>query len=112
MLQHGLRPSGRKPKQEIGDPGMPEAYGLGTPRGRGPKARRRILRPERPETYDGGPKAHHRVLRTDGLVDHAGPVPDGDMARLPPKRKASRGISQECTVAVEGYYCKLCESGS
>ena len=86
-------PAGRRPKQEIGDPGMPEAYGFGTPRG-------------------GGPKAHRRVLRLDGPVDHAGPVPDGGMARLPPRRKASRGISQECTVAVEGYYCKLCESGS
>ena len=91
---------------------MPEAYDFGTPRGGGPKARRRILKPDRVETYGGGPKAHRRVLRPDGPVDHVGPVPEGGTARLPPRRKVSRGISQECTVAVEGYYCKLCESGS
>ena len=93
VLQHGLRPLGRRPKQEIGDPRMPEAYGFDTPRGGGPKAHRRILRPDRAETHGGGPKAHRRVLRPDGPIDHAGPVPDGGMARLPPRRKASRGIS-------------------
>ena len=112
VLQHGLRPSGRRPKQEIGDPGMPEVYDFGPPRGGGPKAHRRILRPDGAETHGGGLKGHRRVLRPNGPVDHAGPVPDGGMARLPLRQKASRGISQECTVAVEGYYCKLCESGS
>ena len=75
-------PLGRRPKQEIGDPGMPEAYGFGT------------LRPDKAETHGGGPKAHRRVLRPDGPIDHAGPVPDGGMSRLPSRRKASRGISQ------------------
>ena len=94
-------PSGRRPRQEIGDPRMSEVYGFGTPRGGGPKAHCWILRPDRAETHGGDLKGHRRVLRPDGPVDHAGPVPDGGMARLPLRRKAGRGISQECTVAVE-----------
>jgi hypothetical protein len=80
--------------------------------GGGPKARRRILRPDGAETDGGGPKAHRRILRPDGPVDRAGPVPEGSKTRLPPRRKASSGIFRECTVAVEGYYCKLCKNGS
>ena len=64
------------------------------------------------ETDGGGLKAHRRILRPDGPADRAGPVPEGGKTRLPPRRKASSGIFRECTVAVEGYYCKLCKSGS
>jgi len=80
--------------------------------GGGLKALHRILRPDGAETDGGGPKAHLRILRPDGPVDRAGPVPEGGMTRLPPRGKASSGIFRECTVAVEGYYCKLCKSGS
>jgi len=64
------------------------------------------------ETDGGGLRAHRRILRPDGPADRAGPVPEGGKTRLPPRRKASSGIFRECTVAVEGYYCKLCKSGS
>ena len=88
-------------------------YGLGVLGveidGGGLKALRRILRPDGVETDDGGPKAHRRILRPDGPADRAGPVPEGGMTRLPPRGKASSGIFRECTVAVEGYYCKLCK---
>ena len=63
----------------------------------------------RVETDGGGPKARRRILRLDGPADRAGPVPEGGKTRLPPRRKASSGIFRECTVAVEGYYYKLCK---
>jgi len=89
-------------------PGVPGAETDGG----GPKALRRILRPDEAETDGGGPKAHRRILRPDGPADRAGPVPEGGMTRLLPRGKACSGIFRECTVAVEGYYCKLCKSGS
>ena len=88
--------------------GIPEAETYGG----GLKALRRILRPDGAETDGGGPKAHRRILRPDGPADRVGPVPEDGKTRLPPRRKASSGIFRECTVAVEGYYCKLCKSGS
>ena len=66
----------------------------------------------RAETDGGGLKALRRILRPDGSTDRAGPVPEGGMTRLPLRGKASSGIFRECTVAVEGYYCKLYKSGS
>jgi len=110
--RHGLRPSMRRRKQKIGDPGSPMLRGFGTPGAGGQKARRGILRLDGAETYGGSAEAHCQILRPVGPVDHAGPVPDDGVARMLPRRKTSGRISQECTVAVKGYYCKLCKSGS
>ena len=110
--RHGLRPSIRRRQQNIGDPGSPMLHGFGTP---APEARRLvegILKLDGAETYGGGAEAHCQILRPVGPVDPAGPVPDNGMARMPPRRRTSGRISRECTVAVRGYYCKLCKSGS
>ena len=93
---------------EVGGFGVPEAETAGG----GPRVHRRTPRLDRAETDSGGPKAHRRILRPAGPVDRAGPAPDGGMARLPPRRRASGGIFPECTVAVEGYYRKHRKGGS
>ena len=77
--------------------------------GGGLRVHRRTLGLDRAENDGGGPKAHQRILRPAGPVGRVGPVSDSGVARLPPRRRASRGIFPECTVAVEEHYCKYCK---
>ena len=46
------------------------------------------------ETDGGGPRAHRRILRPDGPADRAGPVPEGDKTRLPREERRVVGYSE------------------